>query len=301
MTINNAYCANIKITTQCNKNCEFCYETNNDAEDLSFETMSSLLDDLCEAGFKEIRISGGEPLLRKDLNQIIKKAKKLAFKVLLSTNGDLLGLDKLEQLQHHGLDELYISIGHTIDPTVIQDLGVLVESFQKKHKKLKIGLNLIVGKSFLKNDVDNFKLLIRNHIKLVYLIPPKRCPSTTWLENEKLDFNDYFLIYKLINYFRDYIEIIPDCGFYWVKTFSTYRNGTSQKCYHTQKPGIVIKNDGSIAPCTYFTDSEYCFGNVREKPLKEILREANQSAILEKILHENEITNKFWENPCLRY
>ncbi len=292
------HCTNIKVTSKCNKDCEFCYERerNHFGQDLHFETISSLLDSLKELKFKEIRISGGEPLIRNDLAEIIKKAKKLSFKVVLSTNGDLLDSMRLKELQQASLDELYISVGDTIDPSKINRIGYLINLFKNENTDLRIGLNVIIGKSLLRNITETLGLFAQNNIRLLYLMPPKKCLNKAWMKKERLDFIDYFIIYKLIIHFQDCFNFLLDCSLYWVRLFKNHNNPVNHAC----NIGFVVNNNGSIAPCTYFNDEKYCIGNIFETPIGDILERKSDFKAFEKLFTDKQMGNQLWENPCLR-
>ena len=84
---------NYWLTYRCNSKCEFCHfwrdKTLQKISDAQFENVKKNLDDLKKIGVKFIDFTGGEPLLNKELPQILSYAKKLGFFVKLSTNGFL--------------------------------------------------------------------------------------------------------------------------------------------------------------------------------------------------------------------
>ncbi|KYK31990.1 MAG: hypothetical protein AYK22_00070 [Thermoplasmatales archaeon SG8-52-3] len=82
---------NYWVTYRCNSKCEFCnFWRNNSYKnifDAKFTDVKKNLVDLKKIGVKFIDFTGGEPLLNKDLPQILASAKQLGFFVKLSTNG----------------------------------------------------------------------------------------------------------------------------------------------------------------------------------------------------------------------
>lgn len=108
--------AHIDITNNCNLNCLHCRVLDNHKEtnvlyNLNFEDIKKLLMQLKKWGSIEwISIGGGEPLLRKDLFDIISLSKKLGFKTLLVTNGTLVDKNIVEKLEKAELNRVQISI-----------------------------------------------------------------------------------------------------------------------------------------------------------------------------------------------
>ncbi|NQT30636.1 MAG: radical SAM protein [Candidatus Saganbacteria bacterium] len=103
---------NYYVTLSCNATCEFCplwveSEKNNLSESGNFK---QILLSLKREGVHELNITGGEPLLRDDLPELLAQAKEFGFKVKLTTNG-ILYADKARALQ--GLvDNLYFSLDY---------------------------------------------------------------------------------------------------------------------------------------------------------------------------------------------
>ena len=78
-----------RITSKCNNNCKYCYGPQKDIEELDFLKLKRLFHLFSKNGVKAIVLTGGEPLVREDFEEIIKELKKLNFKIFLDTNGDL--------------------------------------------------------------------------------------------------------------------------------------------------------------------------------------------------------------------
>lgn len=105
------------LTSQCNLRCKMCdiwrvKEQNQMIykEELSKEEFIMLFDELCFLGTNRISISGGEPLLRGDVFDIIREAKKNDFYVDMNSNGTLISKSKAIDLVNSGLDNITISL-----------------------------------------------------------------------------------------------------------------------------------------------------------------------------------------------
>ena len=100
-------------TTQaCNINCMHCYRDAGDClrDELTTAEGKKLLEEAAECGFKIFVFSGGEPLLRPDLTELIAYAKSLKLRPVLGTNGILLTPSKVNELKAAGLAAAGISV-----------------------------------------------------------------------------------------------------------------------------------------------------------------------------------------------
>jgi putative heme d1 biosynthesis radical SAM protein NirJ2 len=99
-------------TKACNLKCEHCYRDAGakDPQELNGEEGKSLLGEIAKAGFKIVILSGGEPLLRKDIFELIRQAKVLGLKPVLGTNGILITAEVARNLKQAGLARAGISL-----------------------------------------------------------------------------------------------------------------------------------------------------------------------------------------------
>lgn len=108
----------ISLTDRCNLRCVYCVpeeglECSGSEKILSDEEILKLCKVLGKIGVKKIKLTGGEPLLRKSTPMLIKMIKEQAGieQVTLTTNGVLLE-DYLDELVASGLDAVNISLDH---------------------------------------------------------------------------------------------------------------------------------------------------------------------------------------------
>lgn len=77
---------------------------------MSTEEGFALLDNAAELGALSVSFTGGEPLIRKDLPELVARAHQTGLHTSLSTNGLLLNGDRLEHLLAAGIDTIYLSL-----------------------------------------------------------------------------------------------------------------------------------------------------------------------------------------------
>src|SRR4030042_1885156 len=80
-------------TPRCNLRCIHCYSNSNAARcdaELDTKQAKKLLADVLEVNATVVLFSGGEPLLRGDLFELMAEAKRLKLRMVLSTNGTLI-------------------------------------------------------------------------------------------------------------------------------------------------------------------------------------------------------------------
>jgi len=103
-----------ELTYLCNLRCAHCYATDFDPrpqEDLSTEDAKHIvLDQVVGAGTYHLTFMGGEPMIRKDVYELIAYARKLGAFVKLQTNGTLLTPEAAKRLDEADVNQVEVSI-----------------------------------------------------------------------------------------------------------------------------------------------------------------------------------------------
>ena len=119
--------ATINVTSRCNSRCTYCsYGDPNfpRVPDPSLTQLVDLISDLACFGVRSLSLSGGEPLLRDDLPDIVRLASEAGMAVTVVTNGTLLTIETAQQLADAGLVNLVISFDTLKDELYQQIRGV---------------------------------------------------------------------------------------------------------------------------------------------------------------------------------
>jgi len=100
-------------TKQCNLRCVHCYATATPGpapDELTGDEARAMIDDLGRFGSPVILFSGGEPLMRPDILDLIAHARGAGLRAVVSTNGTLITRELADQLAERGLSYVGVSL-----------------------------------------------------------------------------------------------------------------------------------------------------------------------------------------------
>src|SRR5215471_276155 len=140
--------AHIIPIRRCNLACEYCNEFDDFSKPVATETMFRRIDKLGQLGTSVITISGGEPLLHPELDDIIRRIRHNGMIAGLITNGYLLTAERIQRLNKAGLEWLQISIDNvTPDDVSKKSLKVLDKKLEllAEHADFHVNINSVVG------------------------------------------------------------------------------------------------------------------------------------------------------------
>ena len=174
----------ISLTDKCNLRCTYCMPK----EDMVFSPKEKLMSaseiqtlatHFVATGVNKIRLTGGEPLVRKDFDEIFKNLSELPVSMHLTTNGVTLH-KHLDHLIKHGLKDINISLD-TLQKSKFEaitrrdNLNIVMQNIQLA---LSAGLNVKVNTVLLKNtNEDEITRLIELgkeqelHIRFIEFMP----------------------------------------------------------------------------------------------------------------------------------
>ncbi len=177
----------LAVNEMCNLRCIYCMPE----EGINFKPENKILSDseifkliqiTTELGVSKIRFTGGEPLLRKGIIDIIKYTKdiKTVNSINLTTNGILLS-SMLDKLENSGLSGINISID-TLNPKKYKiisrrdSLNKVMDSLHQAIKQncFKIKINVVAMKDFNDDELDDFIELTKENnitVRFIELMP----------------------------------------------------------------------------------------------------------------------------------
>lgn len=125
-------------TYKCNLNCNHCYVKGRNEKEMSTEDALKMIDEIVELNPRHFSITGGEPLLRKDIFQILEEAKNKNLNTSIVTNGILLNeqiINKLSKMDIY----IYLSLDAASEETFMKIRGwkqsILLEKIEKIREK----------------------------------------------------------------------------------------------------------------------------------------------------------------------
>ena len=148
MSTDHPVLAHIIPIRRCNLACAYCNEYDDYSKPVPLDTMRRRLDRLAELGTTIITLSGGEPLLHPELDEIIAHIRSHGIMAGMITNGYLLTADRIRRLDQAGLEHMQISIDN-VNPDEVskKSLKVLDKKLQllAEHATFHININSVVG------------------------------------------------------------------------------------------------------------------------------------------------------------
>ncbi len=148
--------AHLIVTRRCNLACAYCNEYDHHSKPVPTAELLRRIDRLASIGTTIITISGGEPLLHPDLDEVIRHIRRRGIIAGLITNGYLLTAQRIEQLNRAGLEHLQISIDNVMpDEVSKKSLKVLAKKLRllAEHAEFGVNINSVLG-SGVKNPED---------------------------------------------------------------------------------------------------------------------------------------------------
>jgi len=293
------YSIEISPTLRCNLNCLFCWRYGkkvNYGEELSLEDYKRILKEANQLGVKEIRIiGGGEPLMRKDIIEIMKLVKKYRMFGYICTNGTLFTPDMIKVLVKIGWDHVKISF-HGPNKKIQNNLSQ-GESFEKvirniknfvlykrklKTEKPKLEIGFVLNKLNFRKIIQMIKLAKKLNVQAFFIEPlTVYTEKGRMLKLSKEEVQEFKKLAKKAFTFANGLEtnlqqffsteLIENTG-RMIKEIrkmikNKKRNFLSIPCYEPWwRMGIRV--DGWVCPCGFLDQSTT--ENVKKKSLKEI-------------------------------
>src|SRR5690349_15610051 len=140
--------AHIIPIRRCNLSCAYCNEYDDYSKPVPLDTLKYRLNLLGQLKTGIITLSGGEPLLHPELDEVIRHIRSVGALAGLITNGYFLMPDRIQRLNEAGLDYLQISIDNVMpDDVSKKSLKVLDKKLQflSEHADFHVNINSVVG------------------------------------------------------------------------------------------------------------------------------------------------------------
>ena len=147
------------ITARCNQNCKYCHRFLN-INDLTYDENLNILNNLENSGITSITWTGGEALLLKGIDDLLKISYEKGIKNKIITNGKLLTKERIDKIYKY-LDSITLSID-SVDDNINDSLGrgkkhfteikEILDYIKEKKYDVKIRINSVI----CKNNINKF-------------------------------------------------------------------------------------------------------------------------------------------------
>ena len=140
--------AHMVVTRRCNLACTYCNEFDDFSKPVPTEQLFKRIDKLAALGTTVITMTGGEPLLHPDLDQVIARIRSHGIIAILVTNGYLLNVERIQRLNLAGVDHMQISVDNVKpDDVSKKSLKVLDKRLQwlAEHAEFRVSIHSVLG------------------------------------------------------------------------------------------------------------------------------------------------------------
>lgn len=279
------------ITKECDLNCQHCYrDAGKKAEgELTTREAKDLLGEIKKAGFNLVIFSGGEPLLRKDVYELIGHANRLGLISSLGTNGLRLNLQTARKLKDLRLSSAGISID-SVEPayhdSLRQSEGAWQKAMDATKNCRKAKLSFQIHTTLTKENYSDIPKFVSLSTKLgaaaqyfFFLVP---CGRAKEIEQITLSLSEHEEALGLIAHARTISKIYlrPVCAPQFVRfgnaNIREYPRCNPRKSALREKGCLagreycLIGPEGDVYPCPYLPLE---LGNVRVMRFSKIWKE----------------------------
>ncbi|MDP6943757.1 MAG: radical SAM protein [Myxococcota bacterium] len=296
------------LTRKCNLRCEHCYIgagriTRADAQgELTTDEALAVVDQLCEVNPEALLIlTGGEPLLRKDVFEIASYASSRGLWPVVGTNGVLITAELCERMLEAGIRGVALSLD-SLDPEAHDRFRQVEGAFQNTVDGAKIleeaGVPFIVQTTIGEHNIDDLADIAAMAFGLgarvfnvYFLVPTGRGSYISTITSEQYEeamgmlqtLQKEYVGRMVVNskcaphYQRFLYQSEPDSPF--LKTFGADAGGCPAGTHY-----VGIRPNGDVTPCPYLP---VYGGNLREQSFKEIWEDAE---IFQRIRRRDQLT-----------
>jgi len=269
-------------TNACNLYCKHCYRDSGAVaeHELSTEEGKALIDQIAKAGFKIMILSGGEPLLRPDIVELVMHARARGLRPVFGTNGTLITPELASKLKQAGVMGMGISLDSVV-PEKHDEFRSTPGAWQGAVDGMRncreAGLPFQVHTTVMDWNYDEVEALtdltvreggVAHHV--FFLVPTGRAVN---IESGSLRPRQYeALLRRILKKQREVdIELKPTCAPQFMRIAS--QMGMNLRFARGCLAGTgycIISPKGDVQPCAYL---DIPLGNVREIPFSKIWAE----------------------------
>ncbi len=267
----------LSVTDQCNFRCLYCMPNEqmkfmpNDHL-MSLEEILKLASIFIEHGVRKIRLTGGEPLVRKDIKKIILGLAKYPVELTLTTNGVFIG-ENLDAIVEAGIKSINISID-SLNPEKFKSItqrdafAKVWENIQRLLAlKMHVKLNVVLMKGYNDDEINQFVALTKDqpiHVRFIEFMP---FSGNKWEDNKVVplsfilsEVDKQYSFLKLTDRKHDTARKYKVYGH--EGTFAIISTMTQPFCHDCNR--IRVTADGKIKNCLFSPEETDLIGTMRK-------------------------------------
>ena len=294
-------------TNACNMYCAHCYRDAGckAAEELSTAEAKTLLEQIAAAGFKIMIFSGGEPLMRPDILELVRHASSLKLIPVFGTNGTLITRERAQQLLDAGARGMGISLD-SLDREKHNRFRSFEGAWEGAVEGMKncraVGLPFQIHTTVMDWNQHELEAITDFAVEIgarahhfFFLVPTGRAAS---IEEEALRTREYEDVLRRIMIKQQSvpIEIKPTCAPQFLRIASEL--GMKTRFRRGCLAGLsycIISPRGKVQPCAYLNME---LGDVRETPFDVIWKRNPILARLRTLDYGGKCGGCRYKNAC---
>ncbi len=254
----------LAITFKCNAKCKMCYASkmfNANKQEINVGQIKGLWKRCLKLGAIHVNLTGGEPMLRKDVYAIIKALQPNKTLVSLVTNASLINEDAIKKLKEAGLNSLQISIDD-VNPQIHNKLRGIPNLLEKvingaklaKKYGIVVCLSTVISHENIKNKS------VKDIIKLaedldVFLLINLAATAGGWSEKDSVILN------------KEDNKILQEIMSHPLTRIDTMFNFRLKSGCPAGIEKMYISAYGDVMPCC---TTQVSFGNIFKEPIEKI-------------------------------
>ncbi len=268
--------ASFSVTGRCNMQCSYCNWWKKNLPELSTVKALKVIDNVCSLGMPFFDFSGGEPLLRKDLAVLAKRASFHNCLVSMNTNGTPLKSAKASKIAD-AFDIVVVSLDGA--PEIHDKIRGVAGGHQKALETIKflkahgvrVGVNCVVSPWNIKalpQFIEELRRLVDFvQVQPIHPYPPP--PENRPLPEETKRLQGYLL--KLKREDPSFLAVPAD----FIRGFELFFEGKTPKICHAGKLYVAVDPLGKLLACA--ARGDIALGDVLERSAVDILRGGAES------------------------
>jgi MoaA/NifB/PqqE/SkfB family radical SAM enzyme len=267
--------AQIGVTNQCPQNCDYCYNKNREGKAMDTETIIRVARELKEMGVVWLGLTGGEPLLNKDLVRIVESVSQDCA-VKLFTTGCTLTPRLAVDLKSAGLFSVSVSLDHWDEMThdsrrrykgAFREALKAIDTFRNLGG-IDVGVSAVITPEMIRSDqTEEFlRFLRRLGIHEAWLSEVKPTTEAFWDDRLVITEEDRLKMVRLQDRWNSD----------WGMTVNYLGHFEGKECFGCNAGNKMVYVDtfGEVSPCVFVPMS---FGNVHERSVSSIFAEMTGS------------------------